>query len=444
MKRLLLAILAMAAIASCSKESSMDVSITSTQTPIEFTAYAGSATTKGTPVDTNAKFEGSSGSYNSFEVSAYLDTDDTDTTSPAKYFAFSSIAYSGSAWTSTNMYWPNYDATLYFGATYPASAVTTPTYSVSYDETESVDANVHSLKFDYTVAPDVDGNSGTTGTVAGHKDIMYAIASQAYTAQISGTTDTESTTAALHFKHALTQIAFTATKASNIDVTVSAIQLCNIMSSGSFEATTVTTDTNTADGYVNMSKAGSWDADKTSNIAHYKADMAYTNNTDPIAVTATTGATSPTVLTDANDALMLIPQELTGWDPITANSNATSDTSSYLAITCTITHTAGTTSDTMAPIYDGVVYISFSTENIDYDNNTSNNESTSTDGQWEPGYKITYNLDFGGGYIDTTTATATIPDPGKTPVPDNVIPTLRPITYTITVDAWETPTGDTE
>ncbi|MFI3305168.1 MAG: hypothetical protein R3Y68_01485 [Rikenellaceae bacterium] len=122
MKRLILASLAMAALASCSKESSMDGAITSTKTPMEFTAYAGSATTKGTTVDTNDEFKGTS---NQFDVSAYFDATSTTTNNDGKYFAFSTVAYDSAtgvtAWVNQdNMYWPNEDGKLYFGAYYPS------------------------------------------------------------------------------------------------------------------------------------------------------------------------------------------------------------------------------------------------------------------------------------------------------------------------------------
>lgn len=426
----------------------MDVAITSTQIPIEFTAYASSATTKGNPVDSNTEFQTQDEVAGSFEVSAYLDIDGSTTSAIAtqKYFGFSSVTYS-TGWVNDNvMYWPNYDATLYFGAISPKSTVSSASYAVTTAASDNTD-NAHELEFSYTVLPDVDssGNlatdedpAATTGKVATHKDIMYAITEKEYTSPTTGTTDTESTTVNLHFKHALTQIAFTATKDEDINVIVSGIQLCNIMSTGTFTATSVTDDADVAkensgsnnnddytteDGYVIMTNVGKWGT--ATSIAHYVAAMA-----DKSGVTVLDDTTT-TKLTDDNDALMLIPQTLDAWNATTTSSGTTN---SYLAITCKITHADGA-----AAIIDGTVYVPFDTTGINYE------DGEGTDDTWAPGYKITYNLNFGSGYVDTTTDPK-IPEPGETPDPDKVIPTLRAITYTTTVDAWESisATGDIE
>ncbi len=432
MKKTILASLAVAAmLASCSKESEMDVSITSTQTPIEFTAYAGSATTKGTPINSNTDFQDAT-KCGTFEVSSYLDVDGDTSTSPApqKYFGFSTVNYSSNKWTNTdNIYWPNYGATLYFGATSPA--ITGANYVVTTGS-----PNTHALTFAYTVSPTTASGENSTGTIAAQKDVMYAITSESYTAPEDGDPDTvdDATTVNLHFKHALTQIAFTATKDDALAVTVNSIQLCNIMTKSTFTATKITDDANVAkedsgsgsgsgntdnatteDGYVDMSTVGSWIT--ATEIGHYNAIM--------VGYNAVTVGDSATQLTNTSNVLMLIPQKLTAWDPTSTSVTSTPDNSSYLAIDCVIKHTEGE-----AVIYDGMLFVPFDTTGIDYADNEG------TDNTWAPGYKITYNLDFGGGYYDPTDDT-TIPDPGETPDPDEVLPTLRAITFTTTVDAWE-------
>lgn len=453
MKKTILASLAVAAmLASCSKESTMDVAITSTKSPIQFTAYAGSAVTKGNPIDTNKEFQGGDECGGTFKVSAYLDEDGATTTTeaPSKYFNFSTVTYTKgnspdpNAWVNTQkMYWPNYDATLYFGAYYPADAKFTPQVNLGYKVDAGAsdgDANAHSLKFSYHVKPYT--NSGGTDDdqydVSNQKDIMYAIAEHKYTKPAGGTNDEvdKDTSVNLHFKHALTQVAFTATKDADIAVTVSDIQLCNINTAGIFTATTVTSDTyddngsidNTLeDGHVDMSKAGSW----TSQTDHGHYKVAMVNDTDVVVESATEAKN----LTDPDDALMLIPQTLTEWSAATSKTN---DAGSYLAITCKITHTPEN-SETLAEIFDGVLFVPFGTDGIDYGANSATNEDPSTDNTWAPGYKITYNLHFGGGYYDPTDPeTPTIPEPGKTPETEDVLPTLRPITYTTSIDAWET------
>ncbi len=455
MNKIILASLAVAAmLASCSKESTVDVAITSTQIPIQFSTYASSATTKGNPVDTNTEFKGTEANNTftaQFEVSAYADTNaDNNVT---KYFSFSTVKYDTSAWTnSDDMYYPNTDATLYYGAYYPSGAVGlgTPDYVYTYDYNDGVSpSGAHSLTIPYTVLGDYP--SSNAKTVSDQVDLMYAITEKGYTAPTAAESGNSTTldateTVNLHFKHALTQVAFTATKDSDLDVTVNSITLCNIVNSGTFTATTVTDTSydfvtnNTADAVpdasVEVVDMGSWTYG-TKVYNHYVA--ALDGTTVKVLDTANNNAASivSTPLTDDDDALMLIPQTLTAWSTTadgtgTSGSTATlTSNDSYLAINCIVYHTGST-----EPIINGIVYVPFSTSGITYasGDDTFNAKYLNA---WAPGYKITYNLDFGGGYTDTTTP-STIPDPGKTPDPDDLVPTLRAITYTTTIDEWKT------
>lgn len=434
MKKLILASIAVAAtLASCEKISEVDMAITSKQSTMNFTAYASGATTKGNPVDSNTEFEGDGENGNSFMVSAYFTASADETTNTTgKYFAFSEVAYdytSDGAWVNKDdMYWPNEAGNLYFGAYYPedatfgstAATATTPSYEYS---------DGHALGFGYTVG----------ATVANHKDIMYAIKTLAYA-------DTSSESAVnLHFKHALTQVGFTATADEDISVTVSSITVCNIVDNGTFSASVVTdhdTASEVADGVANntddgvvTSNFGKWapataaaSSSETTNLQNYAVAM---NSDSAISV-----GSEATTLTKADDALMLIPQALTAWTP---GEDATG-TGSYLAIKCTIKH-AGT--DIGASIIDGYVFVPFSTVGITY-NDTTN----TTANAWNPGYKITYNLHFGGGYtVPGVDEETDLPDPGETP--DDIdedtdpIETLRAITYTISVDEWIPVSGGT-
>lgn len=418
MKKIILASLAVAAtLASCEKTSEIDTAITSTQTAMKFTTYASGATTKGDPVDTNGEFKGDGSDGNSFMVSAYFTASAEDTTNTGKYFAFSEVLYKGSAWVNqSEMYWPNEAGNLYFGAYYPGDATftTTPTYVYGDD---------HSLGFGYTVG----------ATVADHEDIMYAIKTLEY----DGTEDAVN----LHFKHALTQVGFTATADDDISVTVSSITVCNVMNGGTFSATKVTDDSEDEDetvaaASVDTDNFGGWTVGET--FANYAVAMAFEEGESAITV----GSTA-TTLTDADDALMLIPQALTAWVPGTDGSG----TESYLAIKCTIKHAApiADADVTYASIIDGYVFVPFSTADIKYE------DTNTTDGQWNPGYKITYNLHFGGGYTipgfdpDDEDGEDDLPEPGETPddLDDDVIETLRAITYTISVDEWIPASGGT-
>ncbi|MFI3267427.1 MAG: fimbrillin family protein [Rikenellaceae bacterium] len=405
MRNLILASAAVIALASCSKESTVDVAITSSKNLIEFTAYASSAsTTKGTPINSNTEFQGGDSGGGSFDVSAYFTASSGENS--GKYFGFNTVTYTSGSWVNaTEMYWPNEAGTLGLGAFYP-STVTEASYSYETD--------AHSFKFtDYVVAD----------AVASQVDLMYAVKAEAVS------TFGEEDAINLHFKHALTQIAFTATKDDDITVTVSDIQICNVVNKGTFTATEstdddYTTSTTTPADDVDKDNFGEWEVASTgeSIYSHYAAAMA---DGSPISVTDDETAVA---LTSSTDALMLLPQELEAWDPTAASS-----TNSFLAIKCTIMHTGD---DIEASIVDGYVFVPFSTDDIEY------TTGTGTDG-WLPGYKITYNLHFGGGYTlpdgvdeDDDDDDDEIPDPGKTPDPDDVVETLRPITYTISVDEW--------
>ncbi len=390
MKKLILASLAITALASCSTESTIDATITSKQSAIKFSAYAGSATTKGTAVDSNAAFAVAD---STFQVSGYFDAT-ADGTTDGKYFNFSEVKYTNSAWVNQEtMFWPNESGTLYFGAYYPGGddviAASTPAYEYN--------SSGHKLTLGYTVPT----------TLADQKDVMYATTSVAYT---FGSTESAVN---LHFKHALTQIAFTAKVSDDISVSISEINICNVNSVGTFTSSTAATDDSpasdntTAAASVITTNIGSWASQATA--AHYKIAPS-------AAVTLTSTAAD---ITDADRALMLIPQALTGWDPAATASS----TGSYLAIKCTIKH-KGT--DIVAGIVDNsYIFIPFDTSGIIY-------SADNTQDAWLPGYKITYALEFGGGYSGPTT----IPDAGTTPTTTEVFKTLREITYTTSVDEW--------
>ncbi len=263
---------------------------------------------------------------------------------------------------------------------------------------------------------------------------MYALSSKDLTENLGGSAPDDALigdedAVNLNFKHALTQIGFTATKDADITVSVKEVLICNVMDRGVFSSATSTddddanTDGTVEDGNVNDSW-GSWaltDAVK----GHYKAGIAIA-----IDVTAAKGATGD-ALTVADNALMLVPQQLTAWNPAASGTNG----HAYLAIRCTIKHAGD--GNVAAIVNDNYVYVPFSTTDIVY-------SASKTADEWLPGYKLVYNLHFGGGYtIPGDPTTPVVPEPGKEPGddPENVVETLRPISYTVTVDEWKTVAG---
>ncbi len=396
MQKLFVTICALATLASCQKESSIDMALTQNN-QIKFAPYAGASNARGTAVNNNGDLKGNStDGWGSFKVAACLG-DET-------YFGFTGVTYNGTDWANDgSMYWPNVDGIIHFGAYYPSSAtMTNAAYTYSGSD--------HNLSFDYSVEDHV----------ANQVDVMYAISDYDYTVP---RVDVDPSKANIHFKHALTQIAFKATKADDIKVSVESIKICNVVKDGTFTATKATNFDGNGDliggdqnnSVVNKDNFGVWTDLQKKTYVHYDAVMA---SASPIELT--TG--QATALTDASDAMMLRPQVLKKWDAEVAANNT--GTESYLAIKCKITHLDGE-----AAIIDGTVFVPFDTSNIPY-------EAGNPEDGWKPGYIVTYVLNFGGGYTIPDNPDPEIPTPGTTPDPEEVIPTLRTITYDVSVDEW--------
>ncbi len=413
MKRLFLASLTLLVLASCEKVSTLDSALT-TDKAMTFAPYAGASTTRGSAVDSNDAFIGTADKPGSFKVASFVGSE--------SYFGFKTVTYNSTEakWKNTeNMYWPNYNATLHFGAYYPAASTQIKNAAYSY-------ASAHALTFDYTVNP----------VVGSQEDLMFAASDCTYTVS---TTDVDPAEAKLHFKHALTQVGFTATKDADIEVTVNSIKLCNIIDNGGFTATISTDDSTNVDdnnngaedaGSVELGNFGEWtpatatarvDDETVTNLANYTAVMA-NNKTADAGVVVNPAAGQVAQLTSTTDVMMLLPHEVKAWDPKDATVNP--GVGSFLAIDCKIVHAGG-----QAPIMDGIIYVPFSSKGIEYTAGTLENI-------WKQGYKLTYKLHFGGGFTDPGKDPGKDPEPGETPNPEDVIPTLRAITYTVSVDEW--------
>ncbi len=524
-----------AALASCTKESTLDPSIESAesaQTPISFTTYSSTATeTKGTAVNSNEDFQ----SVGSFSVAALIsDCDDlvydynsneegvTDgnytitgyTLTPIAedavyYFGFKNVLYYGSAWNNqSQMYWPNYSRIIHFAAYSPNTASLKNDYTFEQSYSGGSSSPTYNYSFSYTVDDNIDKQD----------DLMYALTTIDYVTPserkkklngenyVTGGLDYTNTEESvnLHFKHALTQIAFTATKDSEIDVYVKGITICNVYNSGKFTATAVTDDSdgsasgdstvgNSGDAadQVNAGNFGTWITDfsgswsglyeKEVGSKYYYTTEGHSSMSNYATVLEGYSAMSPTEtgsnnsikisasgvtsLTSSSNVLMLIPQKLTPWVPTTStvinyvgltkgdaltgttalSSELTSDLSdgsyavstdtdsqSYLTIDCEIYHKGA--DDDAALIHDGHIYVPFDTTGLDYNLSTVDNPDTTTTDGWLAGYKITYCLDFGGGYIVEEGHSDTVPAPGC--IPDTETYTLRTITYTTSVDNY--------
>ncbi|MFI3315485.1 MAG: fimbrillin family protein [Rikenellaceae bacterium] len=375
----------LAALPSCSKESTLDPSIESvmnSQTEITFSSYASTATTtKGSAVNSNSDFQGVVTTHGSFAVAALVgdaefsnykydtsynitsyDADPVEGTA-VSYFDLTEVSYStdDNTWVnSSKMYWPNASKLLFFAAYSPSDAAIS-NYSFSEKTDDSHNENC-TYSFDYTVTDVIDDQI----------DLMYAMTEVPYLAPTdqskdsstdsyisTGVTNTNEDDAVnLHFKHALTQIAFTATKSDDLEVYVKSITVCNLYNSGTFTATALTDDNDVTDSNdtvgdtgddddkVNADNFGAWtttfeddgwDSSNAANtsgtsyyaiagnggnkyISNYKATLAdFNGSTSPSGANAIqiSGTTS---LTSSEDVLMLMPQTASEWEPTSSTA----------------------------------------------------------------------------------------------------------------------------
>lgn len=553
MKRKLLSVSAiiLVLLSGCKKESGLDTATASSedsQIPITFTTYASMSATKGTAVSSNTDFQEDVGSFDVAAITAdctyeliyateggnseYIDYTMYPVQEEAvSYFGFNQVTYTDNVWSSFyNMYWPNSSKIITFAACSPSGLITSndSNYEFTYEATTKSgvtydDDSGYNSEDDYTVDYNFSFYYTVESDVSDQIDLMYALTSVNYlapsdrikdngagsyiTTGVYGTNDEDAVN--LHFKHALTQIAFTAIKEAGITVTVKGLTLCNVYNSGTFTATAVTDDDEAdaednptigdGDGdQVNANNFGSWVAnyegfwtlyttgDGSTSTETFKANSddsmtggyyaatdgggysAMSNYTTTLELeegeeSITIGSeTTATQLTSLTDVLMLMPQTLTAWVPTTSTElnyvgsyattsssdgvshadgglsdgefanpsmNSSKRTLSYLAIDCVICHTGST-----EPIHDGLIFVPFSTADLDYSTADVDDPIEETQDAWLPGYKITYCLNFGGGYVVEEGNHTTIPEPGC--IPDTETYTLRTITYTATVDTF--------
>lgn len=274
-------------------------------------------------------------------------------------------------------------------------------------------------------------NFAVNGTVADQVDLLYAVKTGQKKAD--GTVN-------LNFRHALSQIVFQAKNTNaNLYVEIAGVSVANVGGTNTFTFPSANTETNIDhpetgpgdDGVYEDGEFGSgisygtnwgtWAA-LTQGTEQYNVDF------DKTPVPGTNTLVSLTTKNDAgqeynSNAMLLLPQNTTAWDPETNPKPAASsgNTGSYLLVDCAIFNVAGT------GYTDGDVCL----------------WGEQIDGKWEPkelaipvafdwqqGKKYVYTLVFGegnGGYD---------PDPDPDPDPDEPDPVLVPITFEITVDEF--------
>lgn len=283
------------------------------------------------------------------------------------------------------------------------------------DENQTVDFYAHlGGESAYTWVPGETtiasfNNFKVADDVKAQEDLIYAV-----------TTDQkqQETAVPLNFRHALSQIVFNAKNASQkIYVEIYGVEVYNVQNQGTFTfpsettAAQVTDDTQT-DYEATNKGIGTWSG-KTGKTS-YKVEF------DDSIVVSSDGANlnklvDVTTGSDVTNAMVLLPQETTAWDPATVGGTAEANTGSYIAVKCKVYNIAkgdGVHADGDELVWGG------------------SDEKGAWLGipaafDWDQGKKYIYTLVFGnggGGHI-----------PGPDPDPD---PEFVSIKFNVTVDEF--------
>lgn len=352
----ILALGAMALVSSCSNYQTVDIN---DGNAIKFGVTAGKSSRAVQNDLTALEKDG-----NSFKVWA-VDAENN------KYIDGAEVTYNGTskAWAmGTKKFWPQ--SPLSFFALYPANTVANPTL------------NKTSMSFTYNV-------DGAT-------DMLYATK-----LEMGRPTTASGGTVGLNFNHALSQIVFKVMNtSSDIKVTVRAIEIENVYSTGNFACTKTTNIGGSVINAEGESNAGEWTGQNT--IAGYTAWKATTE--DP-AYNVTDKASDFSKIAN----LFLMPQTLIPWYN-TSTSTWTAQGARVL-VDCVIKDSAN---DQVWP-----------------KTGDSGKVAISLPGTWNPGYKYTYTIVFGegAGYDPST--------------PDNPKPVLVPISFNVQVDGFTDGTSGT-
>lgn len=262
---------------------------------------------------------------------------------------------------ATSYYWPSDDSQLNFFAYAPSSTDLGGTLTIT------------------NAAKTLAGFSPAT-TITDQKDFVSC--------QANGKKSlNESTGVGLTFKHQLSQIEIQAKNTSSAYVyKVVAVRIGQPKSDGTFDFGT---------------EAWTLGANKANYTVADFADITLNG--------------TPQSLMGADGSAMLIPQQLTAWDPATDKSNT--NKGAYLAVKLQITTAAGAR-----------VYPHTSVGNYDW-------AAVPINTNWTAGNKYVYTLDFtnGAGRVDPEKGTVTPPDPFN---PGDNILGGAPIKFTVTVNPW--------
>ena len=264
--------------------------------------------------------------------------------------------------------------------------------------------------------------------VAAQKDLLYAVKTDQ--AKTDGADKMDAV--ALNFRHALSQIVFNAKNTNeNLYVEVSGVSIVNVANKNTFAFPIANTDNNIEDDnhdgsydYTINYEDGSWGKWNTLT----SGATVYPVNFETVKVEGNN--TLVDLTTNKNEystnALLMLPQTSTAWNPNTVSSPGlvgNASNGSYFLVNCAIYNVSG---DSFDPEVDTPLWASQAEHKQVAIPMTIN---------WEQGKKYIYTFIFGegGGYI---------PDPDPDPDPD---PVLIPVTFKVTVDDFvEVPATDVE
>lgn len=287
-------------------------------------------------------------------------------------------------------------------------------------------------------APASIANFEVPTAVASQKDLLYSVKMD----QTKGETAETTSPVTLNFRHALSQIVFNAKNTNaNLYVEISGVSVVNVGNKNTFAFPTDDTDNNMVDtghdghfGHAIDYADGSWG--KWNALTSGATVYPVTFNTVSVPgtkalVDLTTNVTGDnTVKNEFNkNALLLLPQTTTAWNPETVPYPGTvgkAENGSYFLVNCAIWNVAGDSinKDTDVLLWGG-------------ENGAHKQAAIPAAFTWEQGKKYIYTFIFGegGGYIPDPD-----PDPDPDPKPD---PVLIPITFEVTVDDFvEVPAQD--
>lgn len=264
--------------------------------------------------------------------------------------------------------------------------------------------------------------------VAAQKDLLYAVKTDQEKTDGADKMDA----VALNFRHALSQIVFNAKNTNeNLYVEVSGVSIVNVANKNTFAFPIANTDNNIEDDnhdgsydYTINYEDGSWGKWNTLT----SGATVYPVNFETVKVEGNN--TLVDLTTNKNEystnALLMLPQTSTAWNPNTVSSPGlvgNASNGSYFLVNCAIYNVSG---DSFDSAVDTPLWASQAEHKQVAIPMTIN---------WEQGKKYIYTFIFGegGGYI---------PDPDPDPDPD---PVLIPVTFEVTVDDFvEVPATDVE